>query len=485
MKALNIILKSFDGHPTDKDIAERAFRGIALGSCLSISNTEAMLPTLDAKEHLWIPAKKQREGDYGHVDWTAIEPLDEDLIERMRPCEAVFVKMVERYARQRDIPYDERRRQYLDHLRYWNHMLGEKKIDLVLMNHMPHQCYDWVLYRLCKLRGIKTLYIERCHAVDSMYMVEDIEESATEFRDALEKAKREHADPGTQVPLSPQYEEYFRMYTRETVVQPGMFWRKPHFHKKSFLGKWAGVGMRMLVRKPLSLVKSLVSPEFWARKLRQHRTFAFYDRHVMEPDLRARYVYVALHLQPEASTVPMAGAYCDQDLIVELLAACLPKDVLLYVKEHPTQEELCRSERFYESMLRHPNVRFLPRDADSVALVSSSLAVATATGTVGFEGLFREKPILLFGHRFYQYATGMYPIHTREDCEKAVAAVMAGNKPTLRDGRIMLKALQDTATPYVDGLENGYGHRTPEEKARLNGEKIARCVEAQLQAAAA
>ena len=48
-------------------------------------------------------------------------------------------------------------------------------------------------------------------------------------------------------------------------------------------------------------------------------------------------------------------------------------------------------------------VRFMPRGFNSFRLQEHAEAIATVAGTAGFEALFREKPVIMFGHWFYQY----------------------------------------------------------------------------------
>ncbi len=179
--------------------------------------------------------------------------------------------------------------------------------------------------------------------------------------------------------------------------------------------------------------------------LKRRQLFGFYDEHAVEPDLSQRYIYVALHYQPEATTMPLAGAFVNQLLIIELLAYCIPKDVFLYVKEHPYQDWPCRSINFYESILKVPNVCLIRRNYNTFELSRYSIAVATATGTVGWEALFMQKPVLLFGTCFYQYASGVLKIKTLEDCRNAIYKIIhEGYKPNLYELRLFLKAMEQT-----------------------------------------
>ncbi|MFH0851878.1 MAG: hypothetical protein V1876_03985, partial [Candidatus Peregrinibacteria bacterium] len=357
MERLNVILKAFDGVPADKKIVlERAFWNLPLGTCISITDTQEGLPVLDAQEHTWMPAAPLREGVFPVSDWNAIAPLDEELIELLRHCEAMFMDMVVRYASKMesfviagDIPYEERKRLYFRHLRYWNHVLLSKKIQLVLMNHEPHQGYDYVLYCLCKMRAIPVLYLSRVFTVGTVFAAEDWEDPAPELRECLRKARAEDLDPQKPVELSPKSEYFFITYRKK---QPVLWykWNKAPLRQQSFLSRWWRQALKILKRDPLRFLSSIFSAQFWSRKLNQHRAIHFYEQHVRLPDLSRPYVYFALHVQPEATTLPLAGAFVEQERIIELLAATLPPDVAIYVKEHHAQSERCRSEAFYQSL---------------------------------------------------------------------------------------------------------------------------------------
>ena len=180
--------------------------------------------------------------------------------------------------------------------------------------------------------------------------------------------------------------------------------------------------------------------------LKRFELFGFYENHAIEPDLNQKYIYVALHYQPEATTMPLAGMFANQLLIVQMLAYCVPDDVLICVKEHPNQDAFYRSIKFYQEILAIPNVRLITRKYNTFELTKHSLAVATATGTVGWEALFKGKPVLMFGHYVYQYAPGVLQISTIEDCQKAIHKIINENfKPDPDDLKLFLQALEETS----------------------------------------
>lgn len=470
---LNIILKSFDG-PRIRPMLKAAFAGRSIGTCISIVNRNEPAPEIPAARHVWMPANPLRAGQYSNVDWNTIAPLDAELIESMAHCETMFLAMIERYALNNDIPYAERKRQYLAHLRYWDHVLRTEKIGLYLLNHSPHQCFDLVIYDLCKLRGIPTYLLDRCYNVDGVFLVKDFEKSAEQLLPAMEKLRMEYADQSKQIPLSPSYEAFYTVQTTQMVPawSPGK--RDEHLTKKNFFSKWIGKSLELLHRNPVKFLKAVISPDVWTRKFKQHRTARFYDEHTVEPDFSLPYIYMPLSKQPEDGVLPRGGAFANQELMVQLVAAHVPPGVCVYLKEHPAQGELFRSEAFYRSIRELPNVRFVPRSADSLRLIHNAKAIATITGTAGFEAIFRGKPVLMFGHRFCQYAPGTYMIRSAADCRSAMEQIFEkGETPPLRDVRLFMKAVEETSVPFEGGqLRPDQAPR--EERARVMGEMVSR-----------
>jgi hypothetical protein len=148
---------------------------------------------------------------------------------------------------------------------------------------------------------------------------------------------------------------------------------------------------------------------------------------------------------------------------------------LIYVKEHPKESSwLSRDVEYYRELLSIPRVRLVARYMDTFALRERCVAVATGTGSVGFEALFRGKPVFMFGHRFYQYARGAYHIRTANDLRHAVEEVfLKGKTPSLMECRLYLKAMDETC---VHGTTNPWdrmvSHLSDADHVRVNSEAI-------------
>jgi capsule polysaccharide export protein KpsC/LpsZ len=142
----------------------------------------------------------------------------------------------------------------------------------------------------------------------------------------------------------------------------------------------------------------------------------YYDSLVTEPDFGVPYVIVNLHYQPEMTSSPCGDIFVDQRLCIEVLAKHLPADYLIYVKEHPSQfyaqneGHTGRIPQFYDDLLAYPQVRLLPLHCDPFLLFRNAKAVATVTGTSGWEAMMLGKPVIIFGLAWYEKYAGVLKI---------------------------------------------------------------------------
>lgn len=166
------------------------------------------------------------------------------------------------------------------------------------------------------------------------------------------------------------------------------------------------------------LNKSTHDPYFYMY-YRQYRTAYkepyFYFRYKLsckyykEPDYSKKFVYYPLHFQPESSTLVCAEKYEKQLFFIDSLAKSLPADTFLYVKEHYA-ELGSRALSFYKQLMQYPNVVIISPWISSREISLKSVALATLTGTAGFEAMLLGKPVIVGGDVFYENAPGVMKI---------------------------------------------------------------------------
>jgi capsular polysaccharide biosynthesis protein len=113
-----------------------------------------------------------------------------------------------------------------------------------------------------------------------------------------------------------------------------------------------------------------------------------------------RFLYLPLHVADDYKLIGQFPEWADQAALVERVAAALPAELRLVVKEHPLSygrntlgllRRIAQTDRVH---LLHPR-------SSSHALVQAAEGVVVLGSTVGLEALLYEKPVLTLGRPFY------------------------------------------------------------------------------------
>lgn len=398
--------------------------------------------------------------EHAHLDpW----PLDQALLQSLAPLESTVLQMMERMDGGRTFLYGDRVALYHQLVRYWHSMLIQEKPSLLLFLSSPHFVYDFIAYYLAGVLGIRRLIFRHTSLPQLSYVGESIEAGSSGLRAAYRSAV-ESSDE-TPVLLTPENEQYLsRLDNVYEGVEPDYMRRQRAATSRRvttalFRHPRAAVGSALAGSKRVShalvhraraqtIVKSRNRPVEEAPSIFEYATLKLgamaklrrlkrtYDALASAPDLSVPYVFLALHFQPERTTSPEAGVFARQELIVSQLARHLPQGWRLYVKEHPTQfisENLFdsvgaqqRPDGFYRSISGHANVQLIPLDTNPFSLIDGARAVATATGTIGWEAVWRGRPVLTFGYPWYLGCEGVFQTMNDNDLQRAMASVHRG-----------------------------------------------------------
>jgi len=140
----------------------------------------------------------------------------------------------------------------------------------------------------------------------------------------------------------------------------------------------------------------------------QRPRFDVRSRKPSPSELSKPYALFALHYEPEANVRAFSDGYANQVNAIEALAAWIPDEWLLLVRENPLQRGYARDEAFHLRLAGLDNVRFVDASEPSAELVCGAKLVATITGTMGFEALMAGKPCFYFGMPWYRHLPGAH-----------------------------------------------------------------------------
>lgn len=460
--------------------------------------------------------------------------FDEGLAHALAYHETLALKMMDRIDVQESFGYHERARLYQRLVGWWVALLDRIDPDVLVAPTPPHVHYDYLAYALCRLRGVRTAMFENGSIPGLLLPVRRFEDGFPEVASAARRL-RDDDDGTSEVELGVKTAETLARARGGYVVphhwapfrsdeppaledpsEPGRLGRmlsrlagspglhalaeRAARHRIPLARRLAAAGRRPPSQpvpgaRPISGFyhgRFVAAGEATAEEDARHALWVrermlelrrAYDRVAAPVDLSASYVYLPLHVQPERSTSPNGGIYDHTELLIETVARSLPPGWLLYVKEHPSQlapwqtGERGRRLGDYARFAAIPGVRLVPLDTKPFDLIDRARAVATVTGTSGWEAIARGVPVLCFGIAWYQGCDGVFDVRRSEDLTAAIESIAAGARPTPRGVALFLKAVESVAIrAFIDEAEREVAQVSDEENVRALSRALVRMV---------
>ncbi len=421
-------------------------------------------PHIAVDEHNWDDYKSCT---YLGVEFSELPPIDSNILYDFIHCEIIFLKMADRL-----LPlgsYQQRKDEYIKHLRFWNHKIT-RDLDFAIFQNIPHEGFDFVIYSICKARNIKTLCFYslpiRPNKVYLMHPVQDIFKSGQEIGDTYLKLNKEIfanniSIDNIKLPIRNyiyEYNDIDRKVISFTRSEYKKTFQKEIMRVIKRAGEYiANLKIKLLIIDTIKyFIRRFLSESVLARITSSPLYYEtnrevedYYERNAAIPNLDLPYIYFPLHYQPECSTSPLGGEYANQYLVCEMLAyVASSHNILIYVKEHPRASKAVhiRNIAFYEKMLNCKNVVLVEKSTDSLDLIDKSVAVATITGSAGWEAVLRLKNVLMFGSRFYELAPGVFKIKSCDDLSNALNLILSKQGGISQQALIVyLKAVEEHA----------------------------------------
>jgi Capsule polysaccharide biosynthesis protein len=127
------------------------------------------------------------------------------------------------------------------------------------------------------------------------------------------------------------------------------------------------------------------------------------------------FVIFFMHYQPERTSLPEGLHFVQQWLAIRLISWALPAGWKLLVREHPSMwlnqlDITVRTPDIYPEIAALPNVGICAMEIDTFEVIDKSTAVATLTGSVGFQALLRNRPVIAFGLPAYKDHAGCFNV---------------------------------------------------------------------------
>jgi len=392
--------------------------------------------------------------------------IDAKILKDLASCESEALKMMDRFQNTNGLLFYEKRiNLYHKQVRYWLNYLKKNKIDTCVFGTIPHVVHDYIIFSLCKYLGIKTSMFYRFPILPnrnvSLYSMTDW---ITQDPEICEKYNFHLKNPEA-LKLKKNFLGYLdlqsgnkgKTFTGIMRSNKGLskLFKISNYNKfiKYKIDHWSTTFQRRSDLKNNLLTRA--HPRFFSKKRISY---------LQAPNLDEKFIYASLHFQPECSTSPMGGQYVHQDLMIEALIKNIPADYKIYIKPHiygGLAQSLSRRIKFdHRTFLVAPSL-------NSYEFIKNSSAVATVTGTAGWEAFLNKKPVLMFGENFYKAAPGVFSIQSSEDFILSNKKIFDENFKIETDMiHAFLKSMQEISFEgWVDNRYENYSPLSPEDNA--------------------
>lgn len=411
-------------------------------------------------------------------------PLEDDVIQYMSQYAVNIIYQQRRFEYYPGFPIgdtvDIHYTVYRHNFFFLYNFLKRNQITHVYLASIPHEGYDYMIYYLCKYLNISVQLTHSCFIPPRRFALKDFEKDSPELKAEYEKLLKQYQNTNIEdIPLEGRTAEmYERWFSREAdqmkpvqMRNDPFVWRlRQRFGETNIFRVWRGVlgedyaayGISVrFVGTAFLKIPALLSaiPAAWRRfrfekpvKKESIRLRNYYQTLTTMPVEGEKYIYFPLQYQPEATSNPMGGGmYADQVIPLQILSKALPEDVKIYVKLHPEQLCLLRTEGYYKEIASIPRVRMIPIEYSTYELIKNALAVSCLTGTALWECHFFGAPAIAFGYSVKNMAPFTFPVRTVEDCQKAVEEIMKKPRRDIaREVKIYTKALHNISFDVAD-----------------------------------
>ena len=463
-------------------------------------NIETFIPVVEEleKNHLLTPvfwsARKQNkekikaafssivfydslcDGVYANVSNTLNISLDyscitSDLIDRFAIHERVFMEML--YTRSDSgggFNHYEAQKIYHEHLAQAFVLLKYFETDVLIMETAPHLMWDYMLYAVALHLKLNIVILSDTPIPNRMVVYRDLNgRNVSEGNPTKQELNIDLPDDITRYIASLRSDFLSGTTYMLKALMPNndkkLHWsidnisrRLDASRKKIKKSLWVERKNKILDREnDISdkhyLKQSNVSwkdsfsmaGDFHSQRLKDlDRRIALLNRYKelsVEADLEKDYIYFPLHLQPENTTVPMAGLFSNQYLALTLLRQAIPSHWKIYVKEAPYQFEwhrgnFARHPRYYDEILELENIDLIKMETDPFQLIDHAKCIFSITGSTGWEASVRGKVVLVAGSSvWYMGAPGCYQVKSMDDIRNVIS-YMDNKRSVLNDSDI-------------------------------------------------
>ncbi len=385
-------------------------------------------------------------GQFVDLDEYAIDRL---LYNELRHFEGAALKMMDRlpiFQEWEKSDLSDRRRMLFRETSFWSDYLERNEVGAVVFSAVPHQVYDFIIYSLCKSRGIKTLIFDSANPI--IRDVVGISETIEGIGDLDLGLKIRARFPKSELITEPQNvvgDFWSARANMLTDLDPKALSIQRMAIRSLTVGCSRFSGSKLLRRnnETTSGQHSANLVKRFRRRFALIRTRYELSRVQNIFNLPENFVFFPLHVQPELAVSPLGGHFEEQLEAIRLVARYLPSGWRIIIKEHPDQSVYWhRPSGFYKNLTQVSQVDFVGPDFSVDKLLKNCRAVITISSSIGRQAMITGRPVGLLGSTWWSAAPGIFKVSTGKEMQEMFAQLESWDPPAREEFDRYVKNLQ-------------------------------------------
>ena len=395
--------------------------------------------------------------------------VDAAILAEYLETESICMELADRMDQGYSFSRGERERLYLLFLDYWLNLVAQLKPSFIIFSTTPHSIAEYVLYSVAKKQGIPVIMFMQLVAIERVIYYYDYKQISESYLTDYQKLRSINQE----VSLPDDLQEYLNRYNGDSYRDAMPAYLRDRLDQSQSSKKVMPLkillqkilkfqtyfnGFQRLRQKLFNVLTKLshpvkgphnylkmpyepmerhegLTPQQWHAYKAQAAKYKAellnnYNLHCGEFNSEKKYIYMPLHFQPERTTCPEGARYSNQLMMLRVLSQSIPDDWVIYVKENPSQllTRVAHGERgryayYYDDLANINKVTIVSLTTDTFQLIDNSQAVATLTGTSGWEAILRGKRALCFGYTWYTECAGAIKVTDLHSCRQAIVSL--------------------------------------------------------------
>jgi len=338
--------------------------------------------------------------------------------------------------------------------------IDQSKPDALVMSEMPHAHTFYLIYEICLYMKIEIIKFNTWLTLPLIYIhnltTGEIQNKG-QFTSNLSQKMRED--------ISNYVYSFSSKDSINTYELPGMKLQRLNVTWKNMVINFFRSGLLALVKEywfqtrmyfnqfyyPINPYKIGVFGRSRNKRLRRKNLIKAFNKTYETINLDSKYIYFALHYEPERTTNPDGGEFHDQAIAIAKLRELVPDNIDIFVKEHPTQLFYLtergargRSPLFYDYISNINGVKLVPKETNSLELIKKSIFVSSIAGSACVEAAIMGKQSLIFGDTWCNGLPNMNLWNSKLSFDNIITKELATSDEILK---FLLSAEELTSVP--------------------------------------